>query len=54
MAGTGQNKTEQPTSRRLQKAREEGQVLQSQEFVSAATLLTLVGSTALLGPWFSR
>lgn len=54
MAGTGQNKTEQPTSRRLQKAREEGQVPQSQEFVSAATLLTLVGSTALLGPWFTR
>lgn len=50
----GQNKTEQPTSRRLQKAREQGQVPQSQEFLSAATLVALVGITAFLGPQFVR
>ncbi|MDH4201324.1 MAG: flagellar biosynthesis protein FlhB [Phycisphaerae bacterium] len=48
------NKTEQPTPRRIEKAREEGQVPQSQEMLSAATLLALVGSTALLGPWFVK
>ncbi len=48
------NKTERPTPRRLEKARGEGQVPQSQEMLSAATLLALVGSAALLGPWFVR
>jgi len=48
------NKTEMPTPRRLEKAREKGQVPQSQEMLSAATLLALVGSTALLGPWFVK
>ena len=48
------NKTEQPTPRRIEKAREEGQVPQSQEMLSAATLLALVGSAALLGPWFVK
>ena len=47
-----ESKTEFPTPRRLEKAREEGQVPQSQEMLSAATLLALVGSAALLGPWF--
>jgi flagellar biosynthetic protein FlhB len=51
---TNDNKTEQPTPRRLEKAREEGQVPQSQEMLSAATLLALVGSAALMGPWFVR
>lgn len=50
----GQNKTEQPTSRRLEKAREQGQLPQSQEVLSAATLIALVGATALLGPWFVK
>jgi flagellar biosynthetic protein FlhB len=49
-----ENKTEKPTQRRLEKARQEGQVPQSQEMLSAATLLGLVGSAALLGPWFVR
>ncbi|MHC4836283.1 MAG: flagellar biosynthesis protein FlhB [Planctomycetota bacterium] len=48
------NKTERPTPRRIEKAREEGQIPQSQEMLSAATLLALVGSAALLGPWFVR
>ena len=47
-----QDKTEQPTPRRLEKAREEGQVPQSQEVLSAITLIVLFGGTALLGPWF--
>lgn len=49
-----ENRTEKPTPRRLEKAREEGQVLQSQEMLSAATLISLVGAAALLGPWLVR
>ncbi|MHC4616151.1 MAG: flagellar biosynthesis protein FlhB [Planctomycetota bacterium] len=43
-------RTEQPTARRLLKARQEGQVPQSQELTSVATLLVLVMATALLAP----
>jgi len=43
-------KTEQPTPRRLTKAREEGQVPQSQELAAAFTLLALLASLAVLGP----
>ena len=50
----GENKTEKPTPRRLEKARKEGQVIQSPEMLSAATLVALVGSAALMGPWFVR
>ena len=46
------NKTEQPTQRKLQKARQEGKVPQSQEMLSAITLITLMGITVLCGPWF--
>ena len=46
-----ENKTEKPTPRRLEKAKDEGQVLQSQEMLSAVTLISLVGAAALLGPW---
>jgi len=49
-------KTEQPTSRRLNKAREEGQVPQSQDMGSAVTLVVLLLSVALSAPrlfeWF--
>lgn len=49
-------KTEQPTSRKLQKAREEGQVPQSQDMGSAVTLVVLLVTVALLAPhmfqWF--
>lgn len=48
----GENKTEKPTPRRLQKARSQGQVAQSPEMLSAATLIALVGMVAILGPWF--
>jgi flagellar biosynthetic protein FlhB len=49
-------KTEQPTTRRLSKARGKGQVPQSQELTSIVTLLVLVAMLALLAPnllqWF--
>ena len=49
-------KTEQPTPKRLTKAREKGQVPQSQELASVATLVVLVTMLALLAPglmqWF--
>ncbi|MHC4060546.1 MAG: flagellar biosynthesis protein FlhB [Planctomycetota bacterium] len=43
-------KTEQPTPKRLEKARAKGQVPQSQELPSAVTLLVLVTAVALLAP----
>ena len=49
-------KTEQPTPRRLSKAKQKGQVPQSQELASVATLCALVFTLALLAPnlfdWF--
>jgi len=50
-------KTEQPTPKKLEKARQEGQVPQSQELPSVATLIALLGILALLGSsllkWFT-
>ncbi|HUW17749.1 MAG TPA: flagellar biosynthesis protein FlhB [Sedimentisphaerales bacterium] len=43
-------RTEQPTQRRLEKARSEGKVPQSQELPSVVTLLVLVATVALLAP----
>ncbi|MEN6332729.1 MAG: EscU/YscU/HrcU family type III secretion system export apparatus switch protein, partial [Phycisphaerales bacterium] len=43
-------KTEQPTARRLSKAKEEGQLPQSQELGSALTLLGLLAALTFLGP----
>jgi len=49
-------KTHQPTFRKLQKARDKGQLPQSQELTSVVTLLVLIAMVALLGPsltkWF--
>lgn len=49
-------KTEQPTPRKLQKARKKGHLPQSQELMSVASLLVLVAAVTLLGPslmqWF--
>ena len=49
-------RTEQPTPRRLHKAREKGQVPQSQELAAAITLVVLLLALALLAPgllqWF--
>jgi flagellar biosynthetic protein FlhB len=46
------NKTHEPTARRLQKAREDGSVPQSQEVTAAVTLIALTSAAVLLGPWF--
>lgn len=43
-------KTEQPTPRKLRKAREEGQVPQSQELSSVAALVVMVAAVTLLAP----
>jgi flagellar biosynthetic protein FlhB len=43
-------KTEQPTARRLSKARESGQLPQSQELATALTLLALLIALVVLGP----
>jgi len=49
-------RTEQPTPRRLQKARQQGRVPQSQELASVATFMVLILTVALLAPtlleWF--
>jgi len=42
-------KTEQPTPKRLEKARGQGQVPQSQELASVAVIIGLAGSLAVLG-----
>lgn len=47
-------KTEQPTPRRIRKAREKGQVPQSQELTSAATIIVFVAVAALMAPSFMR
>lgn len=47
-------RSEQPTPRRLEKARDEGQVPQSQELAGAATLLALLVSLAVLAPGLAR
>ena len=49
-------KTEQPTPKRLEKAREQGQVPQSQELAPAVSLVVLTAAVALMAPgllqWF--
>jgi flagellar biosynthetic protein FlhB len=48
--GSVAEKTEQPTPKRLQKARTKGQVPQSQELTSIVTLLVLVSMVVLFSP----
>jgi flagellar biosynthetic protein FlhB len=43
-------RTEQPTPKKLEKAREKGQTPQSQELTSTVTLLALIMIVALMGP----
>jgi len=47
-------RTEQPTTRKLQKAREKGHLPQSQELMSIVTLLVLVATITLLAPSLMR
>ena len=48
----GQEKTEQPTDRRLQQAREKGQIPRSREAQSFAVLLGGVAGLAIFSGWF--
>ena len=50
MAGGSDNRTEKPTPRRLQKAREKGQVAHSKEVPSAAVLLGSILTLSYMGP----
>jgi len=51
------DKTEQPTPKKLSKARKQGQVPQSQEMMSVASLVVMLAALALLAPnlmvWFT-
>lgn len=51
---SSQEKTEEPTSRKLEKAREEGQVPRSKEL--ATTMVLLIGAIGLfmVGPWMAE
>ena len=51
---TGQEKTEEPTSRRLEKAREEGQVPRSRELNTTAILVLGALGLLALGPFLSE
>ena len=54
MADTGQ-KTEQPTQRRLERARKEGQFPASRDFVSAMQFAAFVAVAGAWGPdWVDR
>ena len=48
---SGQDKTEEPTARRLKKARDEGQVARSIELPAAAVVISALVVLALTGPW---
>ncbi|WP_133407615.1 flagellar biosynthesis protein FlhB [Parashewanella tropica] len=47
---SGQERTEEPTSRRLQQAREKGQVARSKELGTSAVLLAAAVALAMVGP----
>lgn len=48
-----QERTEQPTQRKIDKAREEGNVVQSQEIPTVVVLGTAVATLAVVGSWMS-
>jgi flagellar biosynthetic protein FlhB len=50
MADSAANKSEQPTQKRLNKAREQGQVPQSVEFTSVITLVVMLTTVTLSAP----
>ena len=49
MSESSEEKTEEPTSRRLQKAREEGQVARSQELPAAAVTIAALAMILITG-----
>ena len=50
---TGQERTEEPTARRLKKARDEGQVARSIELPAAAVVISTLVILALSGSWIA-
>ncbi len=48
---SGQDRTEEPTARRLKKARDEGQIARSIELPAAAVVISALVVLALSGPW---
>ena len=46
-----EEKTEEPTARRLEKAKEEGQVLRSQDMTIAAVTISVIATLYLAGFW---
>ncbi len=56
MAGTtsDEDKTEEPTSRKLSKAREEGQVARSTELPAAAVTIAALGMLYITGDWLVK
>lgn len=51
---TAQEKTEQPTPKRLRDARDKGQVPRSRELVTLVVVTAGVAGTMALGPWLAR
>ena len=47
------DKTEDPTARRMEKAREDGQVLRSQDASTAAVTLGVIATLYYGGVWFA-
>ena len=45
------DKTEEPTARKLEKAREDGQVLRSQDMTIAAVTISVIASMYVGGFW---
>ncbi|MCR5663207.1 MAG: flagellar biosynthesis protein FlhB [bacterium] len=54
MGGNDSDKTEEPTEHKLQEARKKGQVMKSQEVISAALLLATAGAIGAAGPFMVR
>ena len=49
-----EEKTEEPTARRLEKAKEEGQVLRSQDMTIAAVTISVIATLYLGGFWMEK
>ncbi|MEY3487644.1 MAG: Flagellar biosynthetic protein FlhB, partial [Pseudomonadota bacterium] len=55
MSESGSERTEEPTARRLRRAREDGQVARSMELPAAAVMIAAVSTILMVGGvWVSR
>lgn len=54
MSDSAAEKTEQATLRKLEKARDQGQVAKSEDFAGALSVLACMLTTMALVPWFAR